>query len=164
MVEHSKLNVEMIKLIEGAALNRTLTEITSDLERFLRGLFHENLAKERKPTIDKGSTQVKEQPKDSHTQERPPKKSRTDETTLDKGAPKRNRKGQQARRIEFEQRYGQDARHLQMPRQERPRPIIQQSDEKLHPSWEAQRRQRDLLKMATSQRPVNQKIKFVDDE
>jgi hypothetical protein len=171
MIEHSKLDVEMIKLIEGAALEKTLMEITNDLERFLQSLFHKNLAKEKKPIPEKEFAQIKGQPKNPQTQERPTpngeerpsKKSRIDGTASNE-MPKRNRKGQHARRIEFEQRYGQDARHLQMPRQKRVESTVQQSDEKLHPSWEAQRKQRDLLKMATSQRPVNQKIKFADDE
>lgn len=93
---------------------------------------------------------------------------------LEKGK-KKNRPGQQARRQKWEQLYGQQANHLQQQQQQQQRnrqPAHRRSGqqpeqpvpESLHPSWEAKRRQRELMKGASSSTTTGTKILFGDDD
>ncbi len=191
--------------LSAATLDRQLGAIRDELTTFLRTLYHESLpaAKEALEadgtaascfvTLDGGGGGGGTVPPPAKRQRgakgapRVPKweeegGGRLEEADRSTG----NRKGQRARRIEWERKFGQAARHLAKgpsvaPRLKsdapRSRPGAHQRgtrrsgaqaggaaapavEEKLHPSWEAQRRQREALRAAAGGQPANSRIVF----
>ncbi|PJF17347.1 RNA-binding protein 42 [Paramicrosporidium saccamoebae] len=185
-IETSALEASTMALIEGQALTKTLDGIRQDMELFTRNLYHEHPEKES--TLEKRAGEEEEEGNttalEEETQlsvERPTKRSkpRTRDQERDRDREERedktqtksgNRKGQRARRAEWERLYGQKAKHLHNAQHERRQtgrpkgaPGPHALEEKLHPSWEAQRRQRELQRTIASGKTMNQRIKFSED-
>lgn len=187
------ISQEIIQSLEGNALHKALDEIFTDLHNFLRNLYRatpivtkpregENVA--RKAHNDNGA------PKHAAPSSKGDrmKKPRRTGTPVDGFVPqpeRRNRKGQRARRAEYERLYGSQARHLQgrvsseRPPKEKiergdrhfdearkihPRDVDMGNDKPLHPSWEAKRRQAQAMKVAAQGAPLHKKIKFTDED
>lgn len=136
---------------------------------------------------DRDQDQDQDEDKDGGGDDRRPKKKikymEREERELVPVIP-HNRKGQRARRAEWEKLYGSQARHLKEPKplsskvKSRPPKVpitfatprrqhsVKESTnvEKLHPSWEAQRRQREILKASLAKPPINQRIKFSEND
>ncbi|KAJ1950611.1 hypothetical protein EC988_004327 [Linderina pennispora] len=80
----------------------------------------------------------------------------------------KNRMGQRARRRLAERKFGKEANHIKVLEKEK-KPRVQQTEQRqpkapikeqpMHPSWEAKRRERQMLAMA----PKSKKIVFGDD-
>jgi hypothetical protein len=176
-IETSILETSTMALIEGQALTKTLDGIRQDVELFTRSLYHEHPEKES--TLDKragdeedNATALEEEaPLLVERKTKRPKttnhKNEREATTQLKSG---NRKGQRARRAEWERMYGQKAKHLHnaphelsQPRHLKRSPGPRVSEEKLHPSWEAQRRQRELQQRIASEQGTNQRIKFAEE-
>ncbi|KAJ2081114.1 hypothetical protein H4R24_002585 [Coemansia sp. RSA 988] len=68
----------------------------------------------------------------------------------------KNRPGQRARRKQYEDKYGEEANHIKQSKKEKkqhnsnkPRnSLAAEKDEKVHPSWQAKRREKELLDQA----------------
>lgn len=188
--QECNVDVQSLKLIEANALDKSKKEIISDLEVFVKKLYHElpkventeedgkkkrKWKKKTKPQgVDGGVDGVtlasgdepQQEDNDSHAE---------DMAVTNDEEPRRNRKGQRARRLEWESKYGEEAAHLKRTRDEdhstrvdvrmssRPQPVITYYDneDKLHPSWEAKKREREMIKSAAGQ---NKRIKFDDDD
>lgn len=179
-IETTSYDRNLVKMLDGQALKKALLEISTELETFTRELFHEQIIQEEAsspstPAADESQfiTSLSEKKRTRMVREKELEPQPT--MTLASG----NRKGQRARRAEWEKLYGRQAKHLQQqqqqrheghyrsqqqqPQQQRQQHRLQQHE--LHPSWEAQRRQREILKEATTKGSVtNQRIKFVDDD
>ena len=195
---------ELVTKLHSASLHKALEDICADLEQFLRTLYHEHPPAEQVAADGEETTpkKPKERPRASKRgprsqvsgkptsqfvsllSEGPKRRHREDDTDADMGElPRKNRKGQRARRADWERLYGGEARHLReppldhvqashIPKKEieqqvksskRSKPVEEKKD--LHPSWEAKRKQREMLQKAASGDRVNQRIKFtVDDE
>lgn len=184
---------EKLRILEGNALRKALYEIFTDLQNFLRNLYRSTPIV-TEPRKDENVGQEKSQGDDGTAEyavstsngERRRKPNRL-------GAPlgeftpqpeQRNRKGQRARRAEWERMYGSQAKHLQGKEsvERNPRESIERSRrdadkarkiqsrdaetgkaKPLHPSWEAKRRQAQALKVAAQSAPLHKKIKFADE-
>lgn len=206
---------EQVAQIHGQALTKALAEICADVEDFLRTLYREHPSVEEndiKPH-ERPSARMKKAGTSNHRSSKGPVESQfvsllsegtkcsrprfAQEDIVDEAEdqPRKNRKGQRARRAEWERLYGTQARHLRAPIQharktvelekprgpkkpresrepkeleERHRPATEKSrcgmtGEKLHPSWEAKRKQKAMLLEAASGHTMNKRIKFADD-
>ncbi|KAJ2802883.1 hypothetical protein H4S07_004591, partial [Coemansia furcata] len=84
---------------------------------------------------------------------------------LYEGVERKNRPGQRARRQKFEQVYGKEANHIKLLTKDKkprdkpkrhattsdaatPKPAAANATEQMHPSWEAKRRQKEILAQA----------------
>lgn len=211
-IEDPSAPADQVRLIDGNGLNRALAEISQTTEAFVRNLYRESVEPAAATTSSTApsskfitSLAAQSDPVDSRVQA--PGQGRLRDTRdphassptggkrprrhpaggeEDEEVRPKNRKGQRARRAEWERLYGSQALHLQVaappPKALLPRPATTTqrptrsappksaakadapAATKLHPSWEAQRRQRELLKTAVSQRPANSRIKFADDD
>lgn len=185
--DSSSVTEDCLKKIEGNALQKSLLEIEKDLETFIRALFHEPVAKEEDEDeeLKEEDEGRDERPKTAKTRNsgrgEAGKKVKTITQSHREVPPMKssgNRKGQRARRAEWERLYGDGARHLQRPsetvtaprykkdemNESAPKKKDRQPSERLHPSWEAKRQQKEQMKLAlSSSRPTNKRIKFTDD-
>lgn len=168
------LEAAVLQNIQSSTLEKNMTSVLQSLESFVRDLYRDELPAAE--SVDKAKAVAATVAKIKGTEKRS-KTQRVPNAQVQKykeADPPRNRKGQRARRLEWERLYGKAAAHLQKRPTAGGRPgaaakataatPAATATEKLHPSWEAQRRQRELLKAAASQKPANQRIKFVDDQ
>lgn len=180
LIEHKRLlisekeiaspeGVQSIKLIWGNALEKSLAEARSGLETLISELFLERplrlVEKEGKESFEECRNTIRE---DSNNDQ-----SEDEDGPMENSSTlcRKNRKGQRARRAEWEQRYGADARHLVKPESlhksgNYPVAIRVKENapkESLHPSWEAKRKQKEALKINLNNPSANTRIKFEDN-
>lgn len=145
-------------LIWGNALEKALSDIRSDLERFIEDTFEERRAepktrKSEEPGLKRTASErskafngADDNVSSAEEQEQPQRK---------------NRKGQRARRQEWEQKYGKEAHHLSHEPVTHTSQSPSPSEPKLHPSWEAKKKMKEAIVHSAG---MNKKIKFDEDD
>ena len=192
--------MSVISLILGNSLRKSLDEISFGLVAFVKKLYHE----EPKNAEGTGNKKVglKEQEDVDYSSKDIIASNKTaavikhrvkrHEFRNGNTAERKNRKGQRARRAEWEKKYGSQARHLQsnascsnlasdirdnhhtrksspevkLPKKKDKVKDGQKESGKLHPSWEARKQQAALRRALIAQPAQHKKITFStnDDE
>jgi hypothetical protein len=187
----SQLKSFVQKLLTGAFLSE-IQKITHDLEVFLISLYR--IAPQNDEAPSNASSTTNKSIRRYEFYRNDSQEKRKIKTLIPKEADEqpKNRKGQRARRAEWEQLYGEKAKHLtketikiqknpennkdQLSNLGRDRfkkvyagnslSKSSQSEstlqESLHPSWVAQKRLKDIQSQAISSKNVNKRIKFED--
>lgn len=162
--------IENISLISGNALEKNLKVLTDDLIKYIRILYHEEITSPEASVSDDVVKNIKE--KQTKSKKRPPIYK---EDIVTSGG---NRKGQRARRLEWEKKYGESAKHLKDPSidsssirrykniiPKNPHPSTtnnarESKNSEVHPSWEAQRKKKEMERIRIDSAPTNQRITF----
>lgn len=191
-------NINNTEIIKSQAFKQRATTLTTELAKFLKTLYRlqpdssapiPNRSDNKNADNVNGKDDENESDKEkkpSHSAIKNPVKKRSQTKKL--GMPKKNRKGQRARRAEWERLYGANARHLQQQDRSNDeekhvakRSRLRENDGNgktadqraklksppkpaLHPSWEAKRHQIELQKNATKGGPTHTKILFNDED
>lgn len=211
-----KETAENISLIRGNALDKNLKLVQIDLAKYVRVLYHEQIISEEELQEMENKKKEKKERKaaaaaaSSAARKRQFCQEDDEDDILTSGG---NRKGQRARRLEWEKKYGGSAKHLKDPSMDRssirrykndipqnPNPLGRRRDVRLegggeggdgdgggefyksyapemtnsksptsstaknnnavHPSWEAQRRKREMERISIDSAPANHRITF----
>jgi hypothetical protein len=168
IVKHLALNQNDFVGIEKLAksMEKEMEEHFTDLERVIMGMTKEQFAKQQsiKPEI-----RVDEVLMDSESEQEKEDIIMNDEEwqsdeDINYDAPKevrKNRRGQRARRLIWEKKYKENAKHLSLPVVVKPKVKKEEPKEKLHPSWEAKKREKEKKEAMVDVKPV--KIVFGEE-
>lgn len=204
-----KETAENISLIRGNALDKNLKLVQIDLAKYMRVLYHDQIVSEEELQEKENKKKEKKERKAAaaaaSSRKRQFCQEDDDDDIMTSGG---NRKGQRARRLEWEKKYGGSAKHLKDPSMDKssirrykndipqnPNPLGRRRDvggsscgagsgvfyksyapemeisaspisstaknnNAVHPSWEAQRRKREMERISIDSAPANHRITF----